>query len=110
MTPPSRRARLRAIKHTRALSARRIGELTHRAPGTVRQYLCGALEVPGDFLELLEFKLGMRAVGRAPMLDELADAKPPRRRSGGDAGSATPDAVQDSCACGDEKTTTTRGR
>lgn len=83
MTAAARLSRLRAIKHTRGLSARRIGELTHRAPGTVRQYLCGALETPDDFLELLEFKLSLRA-GEG--------------------------AEQDSCACGDEKTTTTRGR
>lgn len=87
------RSRLRAIMKTRGLTSRDVAELTHRAPGTVRQYLCGALETPDDFLELLEFKLGMRGGATS-----------------GPARSATADHGQDSCACGDEKTTTTRGR
>src|SRR5690606_27364258 len=35
--------------------------LTHRQPGTIRQYLCGALDTPDDFLALLELQLGLRA-------------------------------------------------
>lgn len=73
------RDRLRAIKATRGLSAGDIAALTHRQPGTIRQYLCGALETPADFLELLELKLGLRAPESSRV---CGDEKTTTRRSG----------------------------
>lgn len=69
------RDRLRAIKATRGLSAGDIAALTHRQPGTIRQYLCGALETPADFLELLELKLGLRSAA-------ISDEKTTTTRAG----------------------------